>query len=265
MSEEQRETLPPDEPTDGPTDEQAYGAPAWTGFPERPVAQAFGLGALVGFVLLGLIWVTVSAVTDDPAPAVDRAGRMGLLDGGGPAAAGRPSRPTPMQRCADAADALSVSLNAARPALNQWEVHVGAMNQLVVGAISLQQATAFWNQTRVGAKAHIAEFHRVDRSARRLDGTCPTRGPLTGTSTALRACVRQVRADLRAVEVARTAVGTWEMHVRDMERLRSGKLSPAAATSMWLAMWQRGTRELHAFRVASGAARHQTGCRTVAG
>jgi hypothetical protein len=72
--------------------------------------------------------------------------------------------------------------------------------------------------------------------------------------------VRQVRADSHAVAAARTAVHTWEMHVGDMERLRSGKLSPAAATRMWLSMWQEGVRELQAYRVADRRARLHDNC-----
>ena len=134
------------------------------------------------------------------------------------------------------------------------------MNKLVVGAISLQQATAFWAQTRVGAQARIADFHRADRVPRRLDVTCPMSRPQGGRSPALRSCVRQVRADSHAVAAARTAVHTWEMHVGDMERLRTGKLSPAAATRMWLSMWQQGVKELHAFHLADRRARRHDHC-----
>lgn len=239
-----------------PASDEAGTAPAAApGLPDRPLVQAFGLGALVGIVLLGLVWVTVSAVTDDPAPG-GRANRSSLLD----QSRMTPAGPSPVQRCASVAGALLQPLDAAGAALDQWEVHVGAMNRLVVGAITLQQATAFWNQTRVGAKGRIADFHRADRTLRRLDVTCPMHRARSGGSPALRACVRQVRADRHAVAAARTAVHTWEMHVTDMERLRSGKLSPAAATTMWLSMWQRGIKELHAFHRAARQARHHDHC-----
>jgi hypothetical protein len=225
---------------------------------DRPLARAFGIGALAGMVLLGLVWVTVSAVSHDPASA-GREDRASLTDQS-LSTTGRPPGPTPVQRCARVAGALLGPLQAAGPALDQWQVHVGAMNKLVVGAITLQQATAFWNQTRVGAKARIADFDRADQVARQLDVTCPMGRPRGGRSAALRACVQQVRADTHAVSAARTAVHTWEMHVGDMERLRSGTLSPAAATRMWLSMWQRGVRELHSFHVAARRARHHDNC-----
>jgi hypothetical protein len=43
------------------------------------------------------------------------------------------------------------------------------------------------------------------------------------------------------------------MHVRDMEMLRDGQLSPAEATRMWLASWQSGMRQLKAYRAAESA------------
>jgi hypothetical protein len=224
----------------------------------RPLAQAFGIGALVGMVLLGLIWVTVSSVSEEPSSA-GRGARASITDQSHTTTERIPG-PTPVQRCARVAGALLEPMHAAGPALDQWQVHVGAMNKLVVGAITLPQATAFWAQTRKGAKARIRAFHRADRVPRRLDVTCPMSRPPGGRSPALRACVRQVRADSHAVAAARTAVHTWEMHVGDMERLRSGKLSPAAATRMWLSMWQEGVRELQAYRVADRRARLHDNC-----
>ena len=250
--------MPQDEESQ-PAPGEARAAPATSrGLPDRPLAQAFGLGALAGIVLLGLVWVTVSAVTDDPATS-GRANRTSLLDQSRTTTSRLPG-PTPVQRCASVAGALLQPLGAAGPALDQWEVHVGAMNRLVVGAITLKQATAFWNQTRVGAKGRIADFHRADRVPRRLDVTCPMHRVHTHGSPALRACVRQVGADRRALEAARTSVHTWEMHVADMERLRSGKLSPAAATTMWLSMWQQGVKELRDYPAAARQARHRDHC-----
>jgi len=250
--------------------EQARNTTRWQKLRERHAVLPFALGALAGFVLLAMIWMTVAAVSDDPPAAgpgtgasSDSAATAGP-DGTGsdetPAAAQTDPRRTRLQRCAKEAAALAAPLGAAGPALDQWQVHVGAMNKLVVGAITLPQATAFWAQTRMGAKARIRAFHRADRVPRRLDVTCPMNRPPGGRSPALRSCVRQVRADSHAVAAARTAVHTWEMHVGDMERLRSGKLSPAAATRMWLSMWQDGVQELHAYRVADRRAQRHDNC-----
>ena len=42
--------------------------------------------------------------------------------------------------------------------------------------------------------------------------------------------------------------------------LEMGHLSPANATAMWLANWQRGVRELKAFRTADRAVDRSRGC-----
>jgi hypothetical protein len=149
--------------------------------------------------------------------------------------------------------------------MDQWAVHIGAMNKLVVGQISLSQANAFWNQTRVGAKQHVTQFQQAMKEVRRTGVDCPSPGKLgQKVPYALRTCVRQVDADLRTLRAARTAIDTWSMHVRDMERLRSGKLSASAATRMWLSMWQRGVHQLQAYREAASAGQRAGGCGTSA-
>ncbi|GAB7003355.1 hypothetical protein JCM18899A_08260 [Nocardioides sp. AN3] len=157
--------------------------------------------------------------------------------------------------------ALSDPLRAAGPAMDQWAIHIGAMNKLVVGAISLAQATQFWEQTRVGAKHRIARFQRARAAMQHSGLDCPAPA-LVGASTdpAVRACSRLVLADLRAVQTAGTAIDTWGMHVKEMERLRAGTLSAAVAGQMWLRMWHRGQQQLDSYRAAVRTARHITGC-----
>jgi hypothetical protein len=154
-------------------------------------------------------------------------------------------------RCQQALQTLSAPLQAAQPAMDQWEVHIGAMNKLVVGAISLDQANAFWNQTRVGAQHRITAFRSAMGAMRRTGVDCPAPGTLPRDSTpALRSCATRVAADLRALGAARTAIGTWNMHVSDMERLRTGKLSGTKAGEMWLSMWHRGQQQVRDYRAA---------------
>jgi hypothetical protein len=81
----------------------------------------------------------------------------------------------------------------------------------------------------------------------------------------LRGCARHVAAELRALDGARTAIATWNHHMRAMDQLRAGSLSPTAATTMWLSMWQRGVHELQGFRDAEDAARSDGSCGGAAG
>jgi hypothetical protein len=218
---------------------------------------------VAGLAVLGLVWAAFSLVNEESgaregASSQERDDRQ--ASGALSPASDRPAAPARLTRCADAASALSAPLAAVAPAMDQWEVHIGAMNKLVTGAITLQQASAFWNQTRVGAQRRIAAFDRALAEQRRQGVECPPPARLKHASPALRTCARQVAADVRALEKARTSIAMWDKHVRDMDMLRMGMLSPQKATQMWLTMWRQGLRELEDYRVAARAARPSGGC-----
>jgi hypothetical protein len=150
-------------------------------------------------------------------------------------------------------------LDAADDSLSQWRVHVVAMNKLVAGQITLSQATAFWNQTRLGA---IHKVHRFDQSLAlfKRSGTPCGRpvGKLVATLAAidtLDRCVRATAAGDRVLDVAESAIMTWEHHIHDMEMLRSGQLSPTQATRMWVSNWHKGNRQIDRYADAEQRAR----------
>jgi hypothetical protein len=210
------------------------------------------------------VWFTKAALDDGPATAVptvaDSDGSVTPLNSSMDSTGQPVLRRTRLDQCGTAEDRLDVSLRAAGPAMEQWEVHVGAMNKLVVGAISLQQATDFWNQTRLAARKKIASFDDAVGSMRRSGLNCPLVGRLGHASRALRACVQRVDADERAVTRARTAIDTWAAHVEDMDMLRMGNISPAAATQAWLASWKQGAQEIQAYQGAARGAQRAGGC-----
>jgi hypothetical protein len=147
-------------------------------------------------------------------------------------------------------------LSAARAAMSQWVVHVGAMNKLVAGQITLAQATAFWDQTRIGAKARLRAFadaiSRYDsRSVR-----CPPPG--AQHASAGRQCAAAVAARNRQLSRARTALATWRMHVGHMEMLRRGEMTASQASALWVTTWHQGQAELTAYRAAAQAARGES-------
>ena len=86
--------------------------------------------------------------------------------------------------------------------MDQWEVHVGAMNQLVLGAVALQQATDFWNQTRLDAHRKLGNFNDAMGSVRRSGLNCPVVERLGHASSELRSCALRVDADERAFGAA---------------------------------------------------------------
>ena len=234
----------------GYDDDQQFDEDVAEGTGERP-GMLFAGGVAVGAAVLAIVWMIVSMLGGGgPQRAPDGSAAESLQSQLAGSVA-TPAAPSRLSRCATAAYSLGTPLRAAAPAMDQWEIHIGAMNKLVVGAITLPQATAFWNQTRVGAQHRIDSFHAAIRTLRGSGVDCPSPGLLDKASSSdLRSCARHVHAELRALEAARTAVNTWDMHVKDMERLRTGKLSPTVATQMWLSMWQRGQDQLKAYRAA---------------
>jgi hypothetical protein len=216
-------------------------------------------GAVLGLVLGAVVTLLVVSPNSHTSGGTDQARLSGALPSATPSAQHR-TPPDRMKRCIDAASALELPLRKAASSVDQWEVHVGAMNKLVVGAITLRQATAFWNQTRVGARHRIAELDRAWAHLQRRGVDCPPPAMLPSAAPhELRSCAREVALDLRVLHAARTAIDTWRRHVRAMDMLRMGKMSPSTASQMWLAMWHRGQHEIDMYRVAAHAAREVSG------
>jgi hypothetical protein len=128
-------------------------------------------------------------------------------------------------------------------------VHVGAMNKLVVGAITLAQAQAFWADTRLAAKQKIHAFRVADDRARSMTVQCPL--PRLVDDAAVSRCALTAVRQAAALDEATAAIRTWNGHVHDMEMLRMGHLSGAMAGKMWLASWHRGADQLRAYQRAS--------------
>jgi hypothetical protein len=222
------------------------------------LALTFVVGTILGLAGMAL-WAAVDDGGDDDATAT-QAGGLSIAEQLHSEGADEPAESPPTTaadtragRCTDAARTLEAPLAAARPALRQWDVHVSAMNQLVVGEITLQQASAFWNRTRVGAQRNVERFRTAWADVERAGVDCPAPGLMGRAPAAVRSCARLVDAELGVLQVARTSIGTWDKHVHHMDMLRLGTLSPEDATQMWLSMWQRGVQELKAYRTAARA------------
>jgi hypothetical protein len=232
--------------------------------PARLLALTFLVGTILG--LLGVVlWVSV--MDDDGGDASLQASSRTVADEPEPVprddASSAPAQQpadTRATRCSEAAAALEAPLGAAGPALRQWDVHVDAMNKLVVGEITLQQATAFWNQTRLGAQRNVDRFREAWTALERTGVDCPAPALLGPAPAALRSCSRLVEAELGVARTAKTSIGTWDTHVHHMDMLRMGTLSPEKATEMWLAMWRRGVRDLDAYRAAARSPVLDTEC-----
>jgi hypothetical protein len=207
------------------------------------------LGALVGGLVVGLIWVVQAWRGSD---AAESARTVAATEGSAPLkpGAGRAAT-TWLGRCREVYDAQGAVLETGADALDQWEVHIGAMNKLVTGAITLEQAQQFWDQTRVGAAQNLAKFAKAERRYHRRTARCPAPARSEEVSHELRSCVDAVVARRRTLHLSSVALATWRMHVHHMEMLRSGEMSAEEATRLWLESWHRGVRQVTAYHAAA--------------
>jgi hypothetical protein len=231
-------------------------------------------GIIIGALLVALVWVSAAAVrgsdatpkgsiaSESPDPA-DSPGTAAPADSASPSPTGSTNdkqalRAAVLSDCRQVYVAQARTLGAAATAMNQWQVHIAAMNQLVLGVISLQQANQFWNQTRHGAHANLRAFRATAARLQQPSTRCPAPPRSSRTSSPdgkLVRCERAVAARDRVLRSARAALGTWGMHVMHMEMLRNGQMSPQRAQSLWLHSWHEGQREVTEYRAATNDTR----------
>jgi hypothetical protein len=168
---------------------------------------------------------------------------------------------TRLTRCVEAVRMLQGPLDAARPALDRWAVHVDAMDRLVAGEITHRQAVRSWKRSRQGVQRKVEAFRRAETALRQGHGVdCPRPDLLAPGSRALPACARRVALEVRVLRTARESIELWEHHVHQMDRLRLGELAPQRASRLWLRMWRRGQRDLADYREAVRRTRQEAGC-----
>jgi len=232
-------------------------------------------GMFIGALLVGLVWIVSVGVwgSGDPSSAggsvaSDSGQQAGLAHAGSaaPSAMGSPTatggthdkealRAAVLGHCRTVYRAQTPPLRAAAAAMAQWQVHIGAMNQLVLGVISLQQATQFWNQTRVGAHAHLRAFRVAVAPLKQASTLCPAPPRSPASAGKLVRCEQAVAARFGVVRASQLALGTWRKHVMHMEMLREGKMTPQQAATLWLQSWHEGQQEVTRYDAAVKASR----------
>jgi hypothetical protein len=215
----------------------------------------FVAGMVTGALLLGLLWIFPSGRSDSPAGFVGAAEVLGAQQ----TAESKEAAPGDgrLERCREVFAAQTRPLRAVPAPLSQWQVHIGAMNKLVTGVITLRQATRFWSQTRVGAARGLARYRSASEAFGQRTARCPRTADAASPKEVLR-CTEAVAARGRELATADRALATWRVHVRHMEMLRTGEMSPARATQLWLMSWHAGVRELAAYRAAAREASGRT-------
>jgi hypothetical protein len=228
----------------------------WIERDERPRWVLFVTGCVAGAVVVGLVWIiqwwaTDEATGNDP-PVQAAEASVGATRNAAPErSADR------LSRCREVFHAQDAPLRAAEPSLSQWQIHIGAMNKLVTGVITLDQATQFWDETRVAAARLLDQYADATQQYDQRTVRCPRTNPTT-LSTGEARCAAAVAARGLQLQEASVALATWRTHVHHMEMLRTGEMTPEEATQLWLVSWHQGAQELRSYDAAARAARGKT-------
>lgn len=202
------------------------------------------VGGAVAFTRLNTASSNKAATTQSPgttrSPGSGQPTSSASLGSGTrPLATARQTRQADLAACQGYFHQQLSAAQAAAVSLNQWREHIQAMNQLVAGLITLDQATQYWNQTRKGAMHKVAAFERLQQQLTASGCAQPATG---GHRLAL--CDRATTAYQRVLDAARTTIATWQMHIDDMESLRNGQITPQRATKLWIHKWRVGAHQL---------------------
>ena len=202
-----------------------------------------------------LATATATATSRSPStsgPSTDDLGSAGVT--GADQSTGSPLA-TAAEACRLASLRVATALSAADVSLAQFDKHIDAMNLLVAGKISLAVATQFWEETRVGAAQDAAAFQRAQGGLGENRACAPLPAAVAdelphGEVVGLSRCITFVSLGSSALGKANTAVQTWMHHIHDMEKLRSGDITPAQASAAWKRDWRTGEKQLSAFQAA---------------
>ena len=206
-----------------------------------PVMIATILALVVGTVgvTVGAIWLVAqptasdsdepSAAQDPAEPNQDQAAaphdqvEHGAADG---AVASRPALAGCQQLVTEQAQVVLF----ADTTLDQWRLHINAMNQLVAGEITAAEATDFWIESEKGAKRNVERFRHSIHD-------------LSNDDCRVQDC-RAARAFHNTIAVARPTARTWLQHIRDMDALMAGKITLEQAAESWTQLRHMGERQL---------------------
>ncbi len=214
----------------------------------HPLAGVIGSVLAVALVISTVLWLSYDDPTDashTSAPARDTS--VVLTAPSSNAAAVTAA----MKQCRSTWDAQAAPLATAADSIDQWQVHIDAMNQLVAGKITLAQANAFWEKTRIKAADKVNRFQTADKTYTTGRHACqkPEGTRVDNPAVlALMACKRAIDQRDDALGAARVAIGTWHHHVMDMNMVRAGTLSPTRAVKLWNQNWRIGAAELDDYR-----------------
>ena len=219
-----------------------------------PGFVVFLVGALVGALVVGVVWVAVGMLSGSSGSPAPTAARGSLA-----ARSAHSASPTPTKGCPAVFAAQTPVLQAAAAALGQWQVHTDEMNDFVTGSTTLDGILASWDRARVPAQRLDDQLTTALAKYRARRVHCPAAAAaLTGVSPGPGTCGAAVVARDGVIQSAARTARTWSAHITDMEAARLGNISGAQLRQMWLAGWRGAVRQLDAYHTNLGLAQGVT-------
>jgi len=222
----------------------------------------FVVGTVVGALVLGLVWLGFALTRSDGSSADPVAPLAGTPVS--TVSAPETKTPSPQQvadahikSCSAVYTLQTAPLQAADASMAQWEVHVGAMNKLVTGAVTQRQANQFWNSTRVGAWTKLHRFTRTQQRYDQRTHRCPQQWTASA-NPAIQTCRTAVATRNHTLKLAAVALHTWRSHVVEMDMLKAGRMTAQQAQDMWLKSWVEGNHQVHAYTREAATAERLT-------
>lgn len=130
-------------------------------------------------------------------------------------------------------------VTAAEAPIAQWRIHIGAMQKLAAGQITLKQATKFWDDTQHASHGAITSFEVVNATYVKTK-----KSPV---------CIPELRSGEIVLALARRTIEQWHAHANDMDLLDKGELSASKALARWEEFYPRGQAQLAAYDEARKA------------
>lgn len=164
--------------------------------------------------------------------------------------------------CSIGRDRIGELHAATSAAMQQWRLHIDAMNQLVAGKITLDQATAFWDSTRVEGQRTMTAWEQVDQAYRERPPTCaPVPDVQSQRNEDVSDCARRSEAAATAFARARATLTHWRTHIEHMEMLRHGMMDASRAAELWKKMYRQAGPDISQYDAAYESFASSASCR----
>ncbi|MEQ7009144.1 hypothetical protein ABN028_23465 [Actinopolymorpha sp. B17G11] len=163
-----------------------------------------------------------------------------------------------VEKCRSAARVGVDAVEAADDSVDDWAAHIQAMADLEAGRNTEAETKAIWTETRTAGPGRVTLFEQAAADYQDVRAVCADVDAVDMTAEqqgAIDGCRVLGEETDKALSAARNAVAEWKAHLAAMAHRRSGHLDPGAATTLWLAAYEKAPVNIDAFHDAEAAFR----------